>query len=829
MANIVIMINHLEEEALRHSGVLPPGMFRSFDEIGPDGLPPDDHSLYIWPYAIDYSLGADSDIPPSLPAMMGLPEAGDEELVSESYIARLFGADVFHVVFLETETGEATEGTGFTGRKATFGSLAAVTSWGERLKMAIEGRLSAEQAKLIRHHLVLIARGGQIVTTQEEADKLQAALEDNPNLHGSFFLDYNLEVEQSNILLHSTHVWPIMVGRLLLRFLLENTQESAEEAAMASRTMADVSETGGMGQDDSVCGKGLHLWRAEEFLFDYPFEKLGDQWRASIETAYKAVSESTSITQTENSGGKAFNGKDVELQSFFAPPPKLERAIPDRPGTLAVPTGSWDDVSVDKCLAWARNDNRWNDGFKNAAAKFHQVLFALSHRTWLSEQGSSNAVYYSPQAFLTKKIFRSVDTNPAQIFFKANQIEANLSSKVALGNPFEKWRDALAVEKQRREAKKTVEAAANDMKAAQSHFVPIDVGMMAVAAISLFCGFSIHRIVLALGGSFIFSICLSACAFFGAIGACVLIHWLHGARGKEALAYFVGMCNDVDTFMEKRNEQLFATIDAAAAYREVSERRKAMSGNLERLNRIRRILSREIQTPAVSVFFIDGKTKPDSIRDERKRQMDLLLSRTRHVEGLDGEFAATDAVQAKNEVDKFFPFDPVRRDGGVFFLNWKDWCSKSDRGHWGNYPARYFIPRLRRFMQMMCDHVSAKLKEDVLDKRKKQQLIKQNANENEELPTSLKTEMEDSRRTGFTYASAHVDYENIQGVKCETLYIAPRFLDAMRADSNDLIVKTSRTFSVLPHYALYFEDIPVRMSCQVRGDSGGKGRLVFAE
>ena len=91
MSNIVVIIDPAEEAALRGGGVLPQGLFRSFDEIRPDGTSPDDHSVYIWPYPVDYSKGSDTDEPVSLPAILGLPEAGDEELVSESYIARLFG------------------------------------------------------------------------------------------------------------------------------------------------------------------------------------------------------------------------------------------------------------------------------------------------------------------------------------------------------------------------------------------------------------------------------------------------------------------------------------------------------------------------------------------------------------------------------------------------------------------------------------------------------------------------------------------------------------------------------------------------------------------
>ena len=821
MSNIVVIIDPGKEAELRSGGVLPPGMFRSFDEIRPDGTPPDDHSVYIWPYPVDYSKGSDSDEPVSLPAMMGLPETGDEELASESYIARLFGSDVFHVVFLETDDGESTAGAGFTGRKSTFGSLEEVAKWSTRLRTAIEGRLSREQAKLIRHHLVLVASGGQVVTTKKAAEELDETLRENPSLRGCYFLDFNLEVEQNNLLMHSKYVWPIMVGRLLLRFLLENTQGTGDAAVPP----ADMAGADANAETDSVRLPGIHLWQAREFLFGYPTDQLGKHWAASLKKAYKAVSESTSITQTVGSGGKLFNGKDPELQAFFQDPGGPERVVPERPPRLEVPGGSWDDAKVDPCVAWAHNDSRWAKVAQAAAEQFQKVLFALSHRAWLPADKSGTAVYHSPQALLTKKIFRAVDGNPAQVFFKANELEVKLGQKAATDNPFTEWRKALEAEKKREEAKRAAAEAGKEMKAAQGHFVPHDLGILAVGSITLFCGSAIWLVGRALGASFGLSLMFASFVLLGALAAHLFVHWRHGARGREGLEAFVGMCNDVDEWMDRRNSHLFATVDAASKFRELSERRNAMAGNLERLRRVRRILDREIQIPAVSVFFLEDETaRKVPPAGEGKRQRELLNSRTVHLEDVLGsaDFTVADAKSAALEIESHFPDAPETRSEGRFFKAWGEWCRETNQGHWGNYPARYFIPKLRAYMQGLCDRVAVCLKNDVLDKRKER------LRATGELPEVLRKRME--LRTGdFTYASAHVDFEQqdeLQG--SEVLYIAPRFREEGEdgLQTGDLVVRVSRTFGVLPHYAFYYRDIPVHLGCE---KSEGKGRLAFCQ
>ena len=99
---LVVFIPEKEREPLRSSGVLPPSWFEECNRSLWDGA---GDRVYFWPHMPDYetATAGRGGNPPPPAQLLGLETKGDEWMRSENLVAKLFGATVLHVLFLDDE------------------------------------------------------------------------------------------------------------------------------------------------------------------------------------------------------------------------------------------------------------------------------------------------------------------------------------------------------------------------------------------------------------------------------------------------------------------------------------------------------------------------------------------------------------------------------------------------------------------------------------------------------------------------------------------------------------------------------------------------------
>ena len=237
----VIIMPESDREALRNCGVLPEGLFRTFDvksnglrcEAGGDGLPP----VYLWPYELKYDCGTDENqeelYKPDVPGLFGLkpPANAAEKQHNERLITSLLGCVMVHVVFLDKTRSK----DGY----AAFVSFKEICDWGRSLRRALNVRFRNEKIlQAVESVLVIVARGEQVSLRASDVEQFNKCIQQSRSdefvldstsccgqsqrkiFRSCYFLDYNLCVRDSRELYHSSLVWDVMVGRLLLAFLL---------------------------------------------------------------------------------------------------------------------------------------------------------------------------------------------------------------------------------------------------------------------------------------------------------------------------------------------------------------------------------------------------------------------------------------------------------------------------------------------------------------------------------------------------------------------------------------------------------------------------------
>lgn len=802
--DVVIMMDPAEQEALRSGGVLPVGMFRSFDDLANGNVEDGKRFVFLWPHLPDYGL-PEPGRTLSLPELMGLPNAGEEELVSEAYIARLFGKLLVHVAFLEPKGALKDRQATFTGRRSTFDTIDSVLEWSDRLDEAVKARLYEEQARQINHVLVLVARGGQVAVTDEEVAKLRSRFSTVGNMRACYFLDYNLEVEDGDHLLHSTHVWPIMLGRLFLRFLLDGSTGSAQDGFLAP---------------------GFHLWRAMEFRFEYPEAELDELLSDKLKDVYAKICQ-VSATNAEADADTAADVSGDECG--FGEQPEL-----GNPSGADDSGGSWVTFPSRQYAAGMGDDRRWWKAIAGFRDDFRRIE---SHRDVLKDltQGfagrnscvrigdnDARSVQLSAAARVGHAVFSAVRRHPRNVFAAANEIELRLASlrKIDPMTAFRNWQSLVAKEKERASHKALLERTAAEFAEAQDHYLLRWVGMLAMLSVSLFCCLTVQRLVYSIGGSPIVSWALGGCPVVGALAAWLSIDWLHSRAGRKGLAELKAVGAEVDSLMVERCDQAFSAADSAEKDRRLIEKRNLFGSLLAVLKRIRRILDREIQSPSAVVFFHneeDEKKKRAEKPDFAARQIAEFLSKTRMSDVLtDVGVRDLDAKRVRSEIEEYFG-DKGNR---VFVNRWNKWCQECDSTCQGNYPATSFVLNLRNFMQEVCDRVSAAMVDDLLDYHDKQG----GGGMTVTLPESLTMLRGDS---DYTYSSAHVDEEQVQASQ-SILFVSKRYYTAASANLANTTgefgfsVRESDLFGRIPQYAFYYQDI------LVNPERDSNGRLGFS-
>lgn len=727
-------------------------MFKGFDELINAGGTGD--AVYLWPKEIDYKNPNLEET--SLAGLFGLPDSGIEGQKSEFELSHLFGATVLHVVFVggkdEKQKREGLE------CQTSLSGIHGIINWVSRLEAATKERFSEEQSRSLRRHvLVLVSSDGLIRSNTREIGLFTKWLSDGSCLRACFFLDYNLEigniVGEKKPAIFSRYVWPIMIGRLILRFLIDPPKD-----------------------DDELLKRGIHLWRTKEFRLKYPNELLDRVWNQRLEEAYTALSDGDGDAKSD---GAANDGRESKILEGFGRTPEL--TLPKFPEQLV----GWESMDAGAFAQEMVSEDRWRASKKQYRADFKGLV--------LQKRGD-----LSPDS---QRIFSSVSSSPRNVFHHLNFLDGNRADTSLLSQDavFDKWNKMVLLEHCRQGSIDVFLDDSKEYDAMRRCRIPWYVGLVAAFVVSIFCVAAIVQIAhRAMGCGMFTSLWLGGFSIIGAAAAWMLMSVAHSHAGQQGQNSLLSMGRAIDEMAQKRSGVAFDLINDAQKCRNVENRSRKNAFVSRMLGRIARFLKMEVKSPVINVFFEESKADapPDEdviCSDQKSRFLSVTVSEA----DCDSRgFTPEKSKGTKGIVDAAFG------GGGAFFEHWKKWCSElGGRVLHGDFPAGFFIPRIRSYMRRAGVDITGELKADF------QKACKI------DLASMLKDHFDNPSHikewSGHTSASMHVDSGNIKNEGTSAiLFVQP----GLRVHLNGMRIRPIVNANVLAEtslYAFYFQDMHV--------------------
>ena len=771
---LVVFIPEKERDALRSSGVMPASWYEMCSRTLWEGA---GNRVYLWPYDADYkSATAGGGRPPPPAELLGLETRGDEWMRSENQVAKLFGSTVLHVLFLDDEV------QGSPGL-ADAAPLLALSRWIRSLGDSICTWFAETQNRNIRHVAVVVARKGFFHLSDDQLRMIEGELKDSGALKTCYFVDSRLEVDLEHDALHAACLWPVIVGRLLLRMLIELSSENS---------------SGG------IFLPGVHLIRSFEYLMDCPSDKVAEVAQDAQHAACRLIhlegmegeagaSGASRRPEVKNRENNGFSELKTRLSEYGGVPSSLPR------GT------EWHRLDVDDLVRKTNDDSLWNSA--RAQARVH---FAECERKMFREKEKDRVME-------ARAVFSRVAKSPGSIDDEARRLhEQEPHDTWGRDIIYEKWRAMVLAELDRKEAQKRLADAGREMGRAQNHYVTAPYGMLAVVAASLFCGYALFRTFWALGGSLLVALVLSSLAFAGAVGACVSMLWFHRRAGQMAVGELLAIKESVDAKMDDRHAASVEIVKTAEARHSVGLRRAAIAVLQRLLERVGRIVGRELQSPTVDVSYRrgdaeepDGSQIPTKGADLRREELEVFAAQTRFLHSVDGN--ATDAGGAKgSNVDKVISVAFRESGEKSFRAFWSRLCEETDGlTQQGNFPAQVFVPRIRNWFKEFGDDLVMAQKLDLIENSKGNAAVSR-------LQSVLPEEFGDLRGdSGFALASAHVESDKVENSP-RTVFIprAAGILADVRqllggAAGGEIEIRETNVLDGLPQVAFFFQDIRV--------------------
>lgn len=789
---LVAFISADEKEVLKGGGVLPPGWFPDASEMG---MGPGER-VWLWPNEpVEEELEKDGGVPAHPGSLLGLACGTDSERrLAERRVAKLFGAWVVHVVFLESGSGKSDGRTG-------LGAVLKRAAWVHRLEESIRYWFAAEQVRNIRHLAIVLARGGPVDATDGEIAGLEREIGQDGAFRALYFADHLIKIRGEDDALHTENLWPVTTGRLLLRFLVALAGDNPE-------------------LDDIFAG-GVHIWKSGELLFDYPDEVLEQKLKDDLPRLYRALG---------HLGGNGVLPPPSPLPSVFPGLHRRLRAFGDPEGTAV--DGDWYTADVPALTTERLTDKRW-DGLVDAA---RQDFSARERKAFAEDAASGGAGDFAPGT-----VFAEVAQNPRAIEARLEWVSAAAAD--GGGGPvdaFEAWKQVTEKEKKRRLSQETLEKASREMTKAKTHYVTALYGAAAAVALSLACGYTLFWGLWALGGNAAWPLAAGCAALAGggAFAAWGVMSAVHRHAASAAYVRFGQLAEDVDAAMDARHGVAVATVCAAETVHRRLLREGARSALERLLERVWRIVDHELQSPPLDATWRqeqeEGEEKEKTCVDSadeavaakerhRKEQQEAMDERVSYLKlsrwtedlrdlGADGEVGV--------QVDEL-----LREIGGAggarsFEAFWRKLCNRTDLPRQGNIPAGTAIPEIRRWL--------AGLVGSLLDARQRDF-----RNELSRAPGARRDGLlpragEDAvrRQDPYTWASADAN-EQHKRFKAEHLFIFPKVGSGEKLPAHPASIGAAhcvmvRGMSGLPQAGLYFADI------QIHGFAAGTdGKLIF--
>lgn len=763
---LVVFISADERDALCNGGVLPPAWFRNVSGLSSE-WDRDESCVRLWTDELVYDAEYDGNIPPHPARLLGLEKLGSSIFTNEGLVAKFFGTWMLHVVFLDEDRNLS---------KIGVEPILKVARWAKAFDEAVEHHFSKEQVRNIKHGVIVIVRGsGKVWLTQQQLDLLKKEISDGGALQTCYFLDFRLETELGNDALHSKFLWPVMVGRLLLRLLIALS---------------------GSGEDDILL-PGVHLWRSFEFLFDYPVKEMSKMLTQALDKAFRRLSEETDGSAAPDDAGQRISfGCGVNKADIF---PGLSTSLTGLSKAETDPkTCDWhlyDSVAVTEELT-NNDEERWGYRLNLAREEF------ADQEIYLFREGN-------PDKFSQNQVFSSVASDPHNIStFMKQMKEEKPSDTFSEEEVFEQWKKVVEAEEQRKAEQIRLHKASEELSLAQSHYVTAPYGIVAAISVALFCGYTIFMVLKSISDNYLLpAFVFSALSVAGAFAAWGLMTLFHRRAGNKAVEQFKGIAQKINDAMDERHGAAVATVRVA----ELQHRKRLYQDAWEALYRLLernwRILSYELQSPTLSAFYRseDGENAqpaPTPEELENLHQRTIFLKRTRFVESL----SDVSLVCGNHECS-----DKVLRDAleekqlESFHYFWHQTCRSVDSWQRGNLPAKILVPKIRRWLAGLCDRLSAAQKTDLLIARGRNPL-----------PAGFESIRNDS---GYVLASAHVDDNEVKKnsfhvfvfdeTACSgtTRGVAGRAEEIIGGSFQDIPVIATPILNGLPQVAFYFQDI----------------------
>lgn len=807
---LVIMASKEGREALRACGVLPASVFKDFAEIDEHDF---DHSLsklaedaadagatyqvstnddkrlveyaaslgfYVWPHDPDYKCAASGFGDYPLLSMLGMepPKNNAEYLERKIAYTKLLGSTILHVILLdEFDLG------GKTSKPSPF-SISPVLKWCDTFQNEILKEYSEEQTTGIEHVFILVARNPNgLEVNAEDVESFCSRLnapeagrnKNSARIRTCFFLDHSLEVELGDQLFPSAFVWSQMVGRLLLRILIGLEQSPKDPIGW--------------------CDGGVRLWKSSEFVLDFQRERV-----------HKLMSEGVGNFIKELRSGNFASDTELALIPWT---PSVDCVLKTSPVWKNRDDGlAWNKFSAKECEQETFDDGRWQKLLRPAK----------------SEEGKSTS---GPEAHsgdvdiertrLTNEIHSSMTSTDAVRdvvsgwVSKVSKEIRTYFTKDAGAGVSEYWNKVVQLCFRRAQCKDVLEDVTDEYELAKNHYVQKKYCLLAVIAVSLCAGLVFSRLVIALGGGLFLALLLCAGTFAGGLAAIGLTLYLHDKYGRLGRTAFLRLCRTADGCIIARDKCAHDQIKKAVEVRARMLQLAKMRHFNQLVSRLQNMITAELVAPSSEVFVEDDL--PELTEDERvtqvlKDQYSRFFRETNFRVGF----------EVKDETAKVRVSFPQECESVK--TSWSALCATYDPRSTANFPARYFVPFLRRtlknFRNKYRPEVWRSLTEGSITEliaKFRQSAVGQN--QLFEIERRIREFMADD-----ACYSAHIDFQHRNDIELRTeffyapIFDSPNWNDARRAWDGQIVNgQLSRLLlGRTPHFAILFTQSQVNFT-----------------
>lgn len=774
---LVVFIPERERDALRSSGVLPPSWYEMCGRALWHGA---GDRVYLWPHAPDYeNVPAAGGVPPPPAQLLGLETKGDEGLRSENLVAKLFGATVLHVLFLD-DVADGTPGLADTA------PLLKLLRWVRGFGESVRAWFADTQNRNIRHVAVVVARKGAFHLSEEQLKAFRDEFTDNGAVRTCYLINARLEVGLGHDALHATYLWPVIVGRLILRILIE------------------------LSMDDPSGGiflPGVHLIRSFEYLIECPEAEAEGLKKETRDAVYQVIHEAPEGAVGD--GGQSHRPQVVnrEVGVFPGLPESLSSYARQRPENKAV---DWYREDIAEFVASVNDDSRWIEARDRA-----RTDFAARERKQFLEKEPDRVME-------AREIFRRVAKDPGNITREERSLKDKLPSDTYGKDViYEKWQAMVRAERARKKAQRDLETAGGELVRAQNHYVTAPYGIMAVVAASIFCGFALVRLLWSVAGdgSLLVAMVLSALSMVGAVFAWLAVAWFHRRAGIMAMGELRDLAEKVDANMDVRHAAAVNIVRAAETRHTVGLRRGAIAVLQRLLARVGRIVGHELQSPTPGVFYqrpeeagADVPSPRQSADGEgRREELAVFCARTRFSHELTCRVPDMNGHNRSPHVEKVIVEAFRERGEKSFRAFWERLCAETDGLYQqGNYPAQIFVPRIREWFRSFGGRLVMAQKLDLVASAEGATPGRKGM----ALPTAFGKLSLDR---GFALASADVESAAVKEEGAPRMVFVPKaakLLDQAKKQlesggGDKIFICETSVLDGLPQAAFFFQDIRV--------------------